>query len=235
MRQESQPDRGGQSRIHSVKYVELRNLGSDDVTRTTLPMIHLIAKRTEPLITSLVSRECSATRCTPDCSSPLLGQALLFGSLGLRVYALILSVPPAAFVRWYEESPRWPTVLRRIRGLPPRYRPGGQGCTPGSRTIATCLRLDRPYPHGHVDAPVPAHGQVQPRRHQQHRRQARPEAARLRGHQALRPHLPHADQRCPAGRPTRLPFAVRTFLAPPNVTELLELSAPSREQASRET
>jgi protein-S-isoprenylcysteine O-methyltransferase Ste14 len=60
----------------------------------------------------------------------VLGQALLFASLGLLVYAAIAWVVPASFVRWYEE----PTLARQFgaqyeayrRGVPawwPRLRP----------------------------------------------------------------------------------------------------------------
>ena len=37
----------------------------------------------------------------------ILGQALLFGSLGLLIYAVVAWLVPAAFVRWYENPP-WP-------------------------------------------------------------------------------------------------------------------------------
>jgi protein-S-isoprenylcysteine O-methyltransferase Ste14 len=60
----------------------------------------------------------------------VLGQAMIFGSLGLLVYALALWAITAAFVRWYEE----PVLLRRygdeyeryclaVRAWLPRLRP----------------------------------------------------------------------------------------------------------------
>jgi protein-S-isoprenylcysteine O-methyltransferase Ste14 len=60
----------------------------------------------------------------------ILGQALLFGSLGLMLYAVIVWIITASFVRWYEE----PTLSRRYgteyeeyrRNVPawlPRWRP----------------------------------------------------------------------------------------------------------------
>lgn len=60
----------------------------------------------------------------------ILGQALLFGSLGVLLYAVLAWLAPAAFVRWYEE----PTLVRTYgdeyeayrRAVPawlPRLRP----------------------------------------------------------------------------------------------------------------
>ncbi|HEY2764192.1 MAG TPA: isoprenylcysteine carboxylmethyltransferase family protein [Pseudonocardiaceae bacterium] len=60
----------------------------------------------------------------------ILGQALLFASLGVLIYAAVAWVVPAAFVRWYEE----PTLARQFgaeyevyrRAVPawwPRLRP----------------------------------------------------------------------------------------------------------------
>ena len=60
----------------------------------------------------------------------ILGQALLFASLGLVVYAAVAWATTAAFVRWYEE----PTLHRtygseydayraNVRGWLPRLRP----------------------------------------------------------------------------------------------------------------
>ncbi|HXL59277.1 MAG TPA: isoprenylcysteine carboxylmethyltransferase family protein [Mycobacterium sp.] len=60
----------------------------------------------------------------------ILGQALLFGSLGLVLYAVIVWIITASFVRWYEE----PTLSHRYgaeyeeyrRNVPawlPRWRP----------------------------------------------------------------------------------------------------------------
>jgi protein-S-isoprenylcysteine O-methyltransferase Ste14 len=48
----------------------------------------------------------------------VLGQAMIFGSLGLLVYAVALWVITAAFVRWYEE----PVLLRRYGDEYERYR-----------------------------------------------------------------------------------------------------------------
>jgi protein-S-isoprenylcysteine O-methyltransferase Ste14 len=41
----------------------------------------------------------------------MLGQALLFGSLGLRLYAAVVWIITASFVRWYEE----PTPVQSLR------------------------------------------------------------------------------------------------------------------------
>jgi protein-S-isoprenylcysteine O-methyltransferase Ste14 len=48
----------------------------------------------------------------------VLGQAMIFGSLGLLVYAVALWAITAAFVRWYEE----PVLLRRYGDEYERYR-----------------------------------------------------------------------------------------------------------------
>jgi protein-S-isoprenylcysteine O-methyltransferase Ste14 len=48
----------------------------------------------------------------------VLGQALLFASLGLLIYAAIAWVVPAAFVRWYEE----PTLSRQFGAEYEAYR-----------------------------------------------------------------------------------------------------------------
>jgi protein-S-isoprenylcysteine O-methyltransferase Ste14 len=48
----------------------------------------------------------------------VLGQAMIFGSLGLLVYAVALWAIMAAFVRWYEE----PVLLRRYGDEYERYR-----------------------------------------------------------------------------------------------------------------
>lgn len=64
----------------------------------------------------------------------ILGQALLFGSAGLLVYAAVVWVVTASFVRWYEE----PTLSRRygseyeayrrnVRAWIPRMRPWNSG------------------------------------------------------------------------------------------------------------
>ena len=48
----------------------------------------------------------------------VLGQAMIFGSLGLLVYALAMWAITAAFVRWYEE----PVLLKRYGDEYERYR-----------------------------------------------------------------------------------------------------------------
>jgi protein-S-isoprenylcysteine O-methyltransferase Ste14 len=48
----------------------------------------------------------------------VLGQAMIFGSLGLLVYPVALWAITAAFVRWYEE----PVLLRRYGDEYERYR-----------------------------------------------------------------------------------------------------------------
>jgi protein-S-isoprenylcysteine O-methyltransferase Ste14 len=74
----------------------------------------------------------------------IVGQALLLGRLGLLLYAAVVWLPTAAFVRWYEE----PTLTRRFgadyqayrRAVPawwPRLRPWeperGDARDPGRR------------------------------------------------------------------------------------------------------
>ncbi len=67
----------------------------------------------------------------------IIGQALLLGQLGLLLYAVVVWLGPAAFVRWYEE----PVLLERFgkdseayrRGVPawlPRLRPSQQDPRP---------------------------------------------------------------------------------------------------------
>jgi len=60
----------------------------------------------------------------------ILGQALLFGSLGLVLYAVVVWIITASFVRWYEEptlSHRYGTEYEEYRrNVPawlPRWRP----------------------------------------------------------------------------------------------------------------
>jgi protein-S-isoprenylcysteine O-methyltransferase Ste14 len=48
----------------------------------------------------------------------IIGEALLFGSLGLLVYAVLVWAAPAAFVRWYEE----PTLTRQFGAEYRAYR-----------------------------------------------------------------------------------------------------------------
>jgi protein-S-isoprenylcysteine O-methyltransferase Ste14 len=48
----------------------------------------------------------------------ILGQALLFGSLGLLIYAVAAWLVPAAFVHWYEE----PTLSRQFGAEYEAYR-----------------------------------------------------------------------------------------------------------------
>ncbi|MGH3561860.1 MAG: methyltransferase family protein [Mycobacterium sp.] len=48
----------------------------------------------------------------------IIGQALLFGSLGLLIYAVLVWAMPAAFVRWYEE----PTLTRQFGADYQAYR-----------------------------------------------------------------------------------------------------------------
>ena len=64
----------------------------------------------------------------------ILGQALLFGSLGLLVYAAVAWAVPAAFVHWYEE----PTLARQFgaeyeayRSAVPAWWPRLRPWTPG--------------------------------------------------------------------------------------------------------
>ena len=55
----------------------------------------------------------------------ILGQALLFGSLSLVLYAISLWIITASFVRWYEEPTLARTYGERIRGIPAQCaRPG---------------------------------------------------------------------------------------------------------------
>jgi protein-S-isoprenylcysteine O-methyltransferase Ste14 len=60
----------------------------------------------------------------------ILGQALLFASVGLLIYAAIAWVVPAAFVRWYEEpalarqfGAEYETYRRAVPAWWPRLRP----------------------------------------------------------------------------------------------------------------
>ena len=48
----------------------------------------------------------------------VIGEALLFGSLGLLVYAVLVWAAPAAFVRWYEE----PALIRQFGAEYHAYR-----------------------------------------------------------------------------------------------------------------
>jgi protein-S-isoprenylcysteine O-methyltransferase Ste14 len=48
----------------------------------------------------------------------IIGEALLFGSLGLLIYAVLVWAAPAAFVRWYEE----PTLMRQFGAEYHAYR-----------------------------------------------------------------------------------------------------------------
>ena len=48
----------------------------------------------------------------------IIGEALLFGSLGLLVYAVLVGAAPAAFVRWYEE----PALIRQFGAEYHAYR-----------------------------------------------------------------------------------------------------------------
>lgn len=63
----------------------------------------------------------------------LLGQALVFGSLGVVLYAAVMWLVTASFVRWYEE----PALLRRFgaqyaayRAAVPAWWPRGRPWTP---------------------------------------------------------------------------------------------------------
>ena len=64
----------------------------------------------------------------------IIGQALLFGSVGLLLYAALMWIVTASFVRWYEE----PTLARQygseyeayrldVRAWVPRWRPWNPG------------------------------------------------------------------------------------------------------------
>ncbi|MGE5694929.1 MAG: methyltransferase family protein [Candidatus Sericytochromatia bacterium] len=64
----------------------------------------------------------------------ILGQALLFGSVGLVIYAAVVWVATALFVRWYEEpnlSRRYggdyETYRRHVPAWIPRLRPWNSG------------------------------------------------------------------------------------------------------------
>ncbi|HEY6423461.1 MAG TPA: isoprenylcysteine carboxylmethyltransferase family protein [Pseudonocardiaceae bacterium] len=66
----------------------------------------------------------------------ILGQALLFASLGVLIYAAVAWVVPAAFVRWYEE----PTLARQFGAEYEAYR----------RAVPAWWPLLRPWtPSGH--------------------------------------------------------------------------------------
>ncbi|MCG5214114.1 methyltransferase family protein [Streptosporangium sp. KLBMP 9127] len=54
------------------------------------------------------------------------GQALIFGSLALVLYGVVMAVPPVAFVRWYEE----PVLRRRFGEEYDRYRAAVPGWWP---------------------------------------------------------------------------------------------------------
>lgn len=60
----------------------------------------------------------------------ILGQALMFGSVGLLVYAAVVWLVTASFVRWYEEpmcsrryGSDYETYRRNVRAWIPRLRP----------------------------------------------------------------------------------------------------------------
>jgi protein-S-isoprenylcysteine O-methyltransferase Ste14 len=59
----------------------------------------------------------------------IIGQALLFGSLGLLIYAVLIWAMPAAFVRWYEE----PTLTRQFGAEYQAYRQAVPGWWPRLR------------------------------------------------------------------------------------------------------
>jgi protein-S-isoprenylcysteine O-methyltransferase Ste14 len=67
----------------------------------------------------------------------IIGQALLFGSLGLLIYAVLIWAMPAAFVRWYEE----PTLTRQFGAEYQAYRQAVPAWWPR-------LRPWTPSPHG---------------------------------------------------------------------------------------
>ena len=68
----------------------------------------------------------------------VLGQAMIFGSLGLLVYALAMWAITAAFVRWYEE----PVLLKRYGNEYERYRQAVRAWVPRLHPWET--DLDRP-------------------------------------------------------------------------------------------
>jgi protein-S-isoprenylcysteine O-methyltransferase Ste14 len=71
----------------------------------------------------------------------ILGQALLFGSPAVLIYAAVAWVVPAAFVRWYERSPPWhgsSALSTRLTGV--RCPPGGPGCARGHPASTRCPR-----------------------------------------------------------------------------------------------
>ena len=60
----------------------------------------------------------------------IVGEALLFGSLGLLVYAAVCWIITASFVRWYEEptlartyGDEYETYRRNVRAWLPRWHP----------------------------------------------------------------------------------------------------------------
>lgn len=66
----------------------------------------------------------------------IVGQALLFGSLGTAIYAAVMWAVTASFVRWYEE----PTLQRQFgtdyqayRQAVPAWFPRLRPWTPGPR------------------------------------------------------------------------------------------------------
>jgi len=68
----------------------------------------------------------------------VLGQAMIFGSLGLLLYALAMWAITAAFVRWYEE----PVLLKRYGDEYERYRQAVRAWVPRLHPWET--DLDRP-------------------------------------------------------------------------------------------
>jgi protein-S-isoprenylcysteine O-methyltransferase Ste14 len=59
----------------------------------------------------------------------IIGQALLFGSLGVLLYAVFAWLAPAAFVHWYEE----PTLVRKFGAEYEAYRRAVPGWWPRLR------------------------------------------------------------------------------------------------------
>ncbi len=64
----------------------------------------------------------------------ILGQALLFGSVGLVIYAAVVWLATASFVRWYEEpnlsrryGSDYETYRRNVPAWIPRLRPWNSG------------------------------------------------------------------------------------------------------------